>query len=253
MKITMQHKMWAWHTWSHVAFIIGLSAIIVNGQWGYLIPAFILAFMSQVFVSISLHRYLAHKSFKTGNLRDVFLRYITIWTGLGPSIMWVMAHRHHHAYADTPEDFQNPRIIGAMRSWFTVYPKFKLSPRWGKDLYSNHHNKFIYNNYFKIQFIAYILLFAINPYLCFIVLAAPAVACFHGAASIGVLTHLWGYRVHNSKDTSTNNILANILMPGEGWHNHHHARPGDYRFGHGKFEWDPPAWIIEKFFKIKHD
>lgn len=251
MNLTFQKKMWIWHIWNHIVFIFGLVAIFETSSWAFLIASVVFAFITQVFASISLHRYLAHKSFKTGPLRDIFLRYISIWSGLGPSIMWVMAHRYHHVYSDTKEDFQNPRIIGKLRSWFTVYPTLKMSPRWGKDLYGNKHNRFIYNNYFKIQFTLYVVLFLINPILCFALLAAPAVACFHGAASIGVLTHLWGYRVHDNNDSSTNNVIANILMPGEGWHNHHHAKPGDYRYGHGRFEWDPPAWVIEKFLMIK--
>lgn len=251
MNLSMQKKMWLWHIFNHIVFFIGLYFIILNQQWIYLISGLILMYISQTFASISLHRYLAHKSFKTGPIRDIFLRYITIWTGLGPSIMWVIAHRHHHAYSDTEQDFQNPRIIGAFRSWFTIYPKLNFSPRWGKDLYNNKHNRFIYNNYFKIQAILYICLFLINPYLCFSLLALPAVGCFHGAASIGVLTHMWGYRPWNSKDSSTNNWIAAIMMPGEGWHNHHHARPGDYRYGHKWWEFDPPAWVIEKFLIIK--
>lgn len=247
--MTMQQKMWVWHAWSHLCMLIGLYFIFQNSEWAYLVIGIALAIVCQIFASISLHRYLAHKSFKTGYIRDIFLRYVTIWTGLGPSIMWVIAHRHHHAHSDTDQDFQNPRIIGGLRSWFTIYPKLYFSPKWGKDLYNNKHNRFIYNHFWKIQFSLYVILFAINPYLCFTILALPAVACFHGAASIGVLTHTWGYRPDKSNDSSTNNWLANIMMPGEGWHNHHHARPGDYRYGHRWWEWDPPAFIIEKLFK----
>lgn len=246
----MQKKMWLWHAWNHLIFMIGLAYIIFTQQYLYLIPAFILSYIAQCFASISLHRYLAHKSFQTGPRRDVFLKYISIWTGLGPTFSWVMTHRHHHAHSDTEQDFQNPRVIGAFNSWFTIYPKIKLSPNLGKDLYSDKHHRFINKHYFKIQMALYTTLFLIDPILCFIIIAAPAVACFHGAAAIGTITHLWGYKVDEIKDSSRQNILANILMPGEGWHNYHHAHPRDYRFGHGNFEWDPPAFIIEKFFKI---
>lgn len=249
MKITMQHKMWAWHAWNHVLAIAALAVIVANQYWGLLLVALLLSAANAIVAAnVSLHRYLSHRSFKTGKYRDLFLRYISVWAGLGPSIMWVIAHRQHHADSDTDADYQNPRVIGKLRSWFTVYPKTNFQVRYGKDIMRCKHSKWIYNNYFKIQAGLYVSLFLINPWLPLIVLAIPMTAVFHGAAAIGVLTHIWGYRVAESSDKSTNNWLAAILSFGEGWHNWHHTHPGDHRHGHKWWEIDPPAWVIETFF-----
>lgn len=248
--MTMQQKMWMWHTFTHIVSIIGLYFIIKNEYWSYLLIALVMSFLCEVSANISLHRYLAHKSFKTGKKRDIFLKYITIWSGLGPSIMWIMAHRFHHAKSDTEEDFQNPRIVGKIKSWFTIYPIFTIPMKYASGMLNCKHNKFIYRNYFKIQFVIYLLVCLINPYMVVILLTIPSVVCFHGAAAIGVLTHLYGYRVCESNDMTTNNILASIMSSGEGWHNYHHAYPSDYRHGYLWWELDPPAFFIEKFFKI---
>jgi len=248
--MTMQQKMWLWHAWNHLLAITGLAIIIANGYWFYLIAALVLGFLCCQVANIALHRYLTHKSFKTGPLRDLFLRWSSVWAGLGPSIMWVIAHRQHHADSDQLHDYQNPRVIGNFRSWFTIYPKVNFNVAFGKDIMRCKHSRFIYKNYFKIQLGLYLLAFLISPWLAVVALAIPMTIVFHGAASIGVLTHTWGYRVAESKDLSTNNWLAAIMSCGEGWHNWHHAHPGDYRNGYSWWELDPPAWIIEKFFKI---
>lgn len=248
----MQQKMWTWHTWNHLIAIVGLYFIFSTASWGLLVAALCLGLITDLIANISLHRYLSHKSFKTGKLRDIFLRYSSIYTGLGSPIMWVIAHRQHHADSDTSDDYQNPRIIGKFRSWFTIYPKTSFRSAYGKDVIRCKHNRFIHKYYFKIQAALYISLFLINPWLPVVVMAIPMIMTFHGAAAIGVLTHTWGYRVIDSKDKSTNNWVASILSCGEGWHNYHHSRPGDYRHGHQWWEIDPPAWIIEKVF-IVHD
>jgi stearoyl-CoA desaturase (delta-9 desaturase) len=246
----MQQKMWLWHFCNQVIALVGTYFIFVNGYWGFLTVALIASMMAGLAVNVSLHRYLSHRSFKTGPIRDIFLRWWSVLAGLGPSIMWVIAHRQHHADSDTERDFQNPRVIGKFRSWFTIYPETEFKLAYAKDMLRCKHSRFIYQHYFKIQLALYMIAFVINPWLPVLLFAIPYTFAFHGAASIGVLTHLWGYRVIECKDSSTNNILASFLSFGEGWHNYHHAKPNDYRHGHLWWELDPPAWVIEKFFKI---
>lgn len=250
---TMQSKMWLWHVFTHLISIVGLFFIFYSEQLHYLLFLIPSIFIAGMFVNIGLHRYLSHRSFKTGYIRDLILRYGIILTGLGPSIMWVTAHRHHHNTSDTEEDFQNPNIIGKFRSWFTLYPKTNFPVKYGIQAARNKHNRIVYRYYFRIQLMLYSVMTLINPMLTVVLLAIPMVACFHGAAAIGVITHLWGYKVvkdENDTDHSYNNIFASILSLGEGWHNYHHSYPQDYRCGHKWWEFDPPAFIIENFLLV---
>ena len=247
----MQQRMWAWHALTHLIAVIGLVYLVLGQHWLLLALTPVFIFFSGMAVNVGLHRYISHKSFRTGPLRDVFIKYWTLFTGLGSPVMWGIAHRYHHAHSDTEKDFQNPRVIGSLRSWFTIYPQTNFGTKYATDIIKCPHNRFIHRHYFKLQFAVMALMFYINPLLVPVVLAIPFVACFHGAAAIGVLTHGSGYRVLATNDNSTNNILAAVLSLGEGWHNYHHGRPGDYRHGHQWWELDPPAWIIERFFKIQ--
>ena len=44
-------------------------------------------------------------------------------------------------------------------------------------------------------------------------------------------THVWGYRSHDTTDSSTNLWWVALLTYGEGWHNNHHAFQTSARHG----------------------
>lgn len=78
---------------------------------------------------------------------------------------------------------------------------------------------------------------------------APAALNWLFSGLVNNIAHTFGYVVRNSNNMSKNNIYIGILSMGEGWHNHHHNEPNDYRFGHRKWEFDPAARCIELFCK----
>ena len=41
-----------------------------------------------------------------------------------------------------------------------------------------------------------------------------------------------------------------LLTFGEGYHNYHHTYPGDYRNGHGRYNFDPPKWLIYSLSRV---
>jgi stearoyl-CoA desaturase (delta-9 desaturase) len=249
--MSVQIKLHLWHLFNHALAFTGLIYIGITSEYWWFIFAYTMFILSgMVGVNIGLHRYLSHKSFVTGKRRDIFLKYLSMLSGLGSPIVWVAMHRHHHATSDTIKDIQAPSTIGVLRAWFLDYNPATFGPSIVRDIMSCHHSKFIHKYYFRMLIVLYVLVACINPLLTVFLLAVPAVLSFHGAAALGVLTHLWGYRVVESKDNSYNNILASILSLGEGWHNYHHMYPTNYQQGHRWFEFDPAAHIIRWFFKI---
>jgi fatty-acid desaturase len=64
------------------------------------------------------------------------------------------------------------------------------------------------------------------------------VATWHITWSINSVTHLWGYRNYDTRDSSRNNLVMGFLANGEGWHNNHHAHPSSARHGHKWWEFD---------------
>lgn len=234
---------------NHLVLAIG---IYYTSSWNWLFLGVVMYLFVGLFAAnISMHRYISHKSFETGPLREKFLKYVSILSCFGSPISWSALHRHHHEHSDTKKDIQNPKEIGAVKSWSSLYPNTNISPKLIGDLLRDKDIKFIHNNYFKIITFIYIILFLINPMLLIWGFVFPAVLSFHGAAAIGVIPHYsWaGYKVADSKDDSVNSPLASLLSLGEGWHNYHHYKPTDYRHGHKWWEIDQSAWIIEKFLK----
>jgi stearoyl-CoA desaturase (delta-9 desaturase) len=64
------------------------------------------------------------------------------------------------------------------------------------------------------------------------------VVVWHITWSVNSLTHLWGYRNHNTSDDSRNNWFVALITFGEGWHNNHHADARSAKHGHLWFEID---------------
>lgn len=234
---------------NHIFLAIG---IFYTTEWNWIWLGIIMyIFTGLIAANISMHRYLSHKSFKTGPKRDKFLKYVSILACFGSPISWSALHRHHHAHSDTEKDIQNPKEIGALKSWSSLYPNTSISPRLVGDLLRDNDIKFIHNYYFRIVLAIYITLGLINPMILIWGFVFPAVLSFHGASAIGVIPHYkwFGYKVAESKDDSVNSPLASLLSLGEGWHNYHHHKPTDHRHGHKWWELDPSAWIIEKFLR----
>ena len=53
----------------------------------------------------------------------------------------------------------------------------------------------------------------------------------HTTWLVNSATHVWGYRTHETRDTSTNLWWVALLAYGEGWHNNHHAFQTSARHG----------------------
>lgn len=47
-----------------------------------------------------------------------------------------------------------------------------------------------------------------------------------------------------TKITARDNWVTALFTYGEGYHNFHHAFPGDYRNGVRWFDYDPTKWVI---------
>tara|TARA_B100000212_G_scaffold278502_1_gene218164 strand:+ start:2876 stop:3622 length:747 start_codon:yes stop_codon:yes gene_type:complete len=234
---------------NHLVFLTG---VWFTPNWYYVLAGFLMyLFVGLISANISMHRYISHKSFETTPYKDKFLKYVSILACFGSPISWAALHRHHHKYSDTERDIQNPKEIGALRSWSSLYPEVKISPRMVVDLMKDKDSKFIHQHYFKFIMALATVWFVIDPMLLVWCFSFPAIMSFHGASTIGVIPHYeWaGYKVANTDDDSVNSPIASLLSLGEGWHNYHHSNSSDYRHGHKWWELDPSAFIIEKIFK----
>lgn len=241
---------------NHIISVLGIFYVLWSGIPVWLFVGIIAWMFIMVFsVNISLHRFISHKSFRTGPLREKFLKYVSIISAFGSPLSWTAMHRYHHKTSGSKEDNQSPKNIGYIRAWLTMYDNISIPPTMIKDIISDRDYKFIHNHYFKILFAYVLLLYAIDPLIGIFIFSLPAALCYQAAGAFAVIPHSkkFGYTVVENlrDDDSVNSPLASVLSVGEGWHNWHHTNPGDHRHGHKSWEIDPPAWIIEKFLMLK--
>jgi stearoyl-CoA desaturase (delta-9 desaturase) len=69
-----------------------------------------------------------------------------------------------------------------------------------------------------------------------------SVLVLHSTWLVNSATHVWGYRSHETRDTSTNLWWVAIITYGEGWHNNHHAFQTSAR--HGMRWWEIDATYL---------
>lgn len=239
------------HLCNHIVAIAAIYfALQSHEYYWFLISFLVFLWVGIVGVNVSLHRYYSHLSFKTTAFKERILLYSSVLTSLGSPAMWCSVHRMHHSHSDTDQDPHNPKH-GVFKTWLGIWKPINIPKRFIVPFLKTPELKFVHKNYFLINFSILIILCLIDIRLAGFLYALPALGCFHGAQSIGVLPHLWGYRRYNVNDKSHNNWLASVLALGEGWHNNHHANPGRWWQGETWWEIDPPAFMIKHFFKVK--
>lgn len=198
-------------------------------------------------ISIGYHRLLTHKSFKTSKFWEYFC---SLWGALaftGSAIGWVGMHKDHHRFSDKPGDPHSPVVTG----WRMLVASYKYEPnRWKiRELIFDPVHVFVHKWYFGLLILWTLLWALVDPILAMHVVIIPAVISVWISTTSNYMNHKWGYRNFETSDNSRNLWINAVFTFGEGWHNNHHARPGNYDFGSGTsgkwWEFDPAARVIE--------
>lgn len=244
-----------------LGFIGSISYTLYSQEFLYWIISYLYFRVLWLFTNgIALHRYFAHKTFKTGPTRHKFLAWITVLGGVGSPFTWAIHHRHHHAYSDMPNDLHSPRenVLKSILGTWAIEPmtwwENKGVRTIPKDLYRDKTVMFITTHYYKIWTLIFVLSFLVFgwKFCLFFVMAPVGWNLFHGAIT-NCINHMsvpGSYRNYQTNDQSQNHKWINIYLLGEGLHNNHHAYPGNYNQAHAKGEFDFGAWVIKKFFAI---
>lgn len=213
--------------------------------------------LSMVGMSLGLHRYFAHRAFKTGPGMRRLLAVLGCMAGQGPVISWVAVHRRHHEYSDERGDphSPNPAHRGGGR-FATLRGLWHAHVGWLTD------HEYPNPLYYASDLVRDKSLMKLNrTYAGWVALGVliPAVAggLLHGSwlgvllgllwggpvrmflvdnsiLSINSFSHTYGSRRYRTGDNSRNNAWVALPTFGESWQNNHHAFASSARIG---LEW----------------
>jgi stearoyl-CoA desaturase (delta-9 desaturase) len=192
-------------------------------------------------ICMTYHRLLTHRSFA---VRPKWLEYALTILGCtaseGGAIHWVADHRRHHAHSDEETDVHSPVHGGFgwahMFWWMTPDITSIHTPayhaRWAPDLVKDPVHVWLDRNFIIFPLALAGLLYAIGgmPFLVW-GFFVRSVLVLHTTWLVNSATHVWGYRSHETRDSSTNLWWVALLTYGEGWHNNHHAFQTSARHG----------------------
>ena len=242
-------------TWSGViAFVIGVFLCGVMG------------------VNVGMHRLLSHRSFRTPKWFERTLATLAMCGAQETPAHWVAWHRKHHVHSDHDGDPHSPRV-GFLWSHVDWLLCDDLRPMALMNLYDKYARDIIRDPYYRwierlpqatgLIYFSHALLFAIlaggvsvatlgwNAEAARVAasvwiwgVAVRTVYVWHITWSVNSLTHLIGYRSHETKDDSRNSFLVAAMTIGEGWHNNHHHDPSSASNQHRWWEFDPVYYII---------
>lgn len=210
--------------------------------------------LNVLMITVGYHRGLAHGAVALGAASRRFVIRYGVWvTGLDPKA-WVVMHRRHHAYSDTPDDPHSPSNVGLLgipleqlRSYErTLVGLARRDPRLeafsaGLDFDISWMNRK------RVWWI---------PYALHLVVALGigalgggwllAAAYYFGMMShpiqgglVNAFGHAVGGRNFETGDDSRNNLTVALFVAGEGLQNNHHAYPRSAKFSYRA--WEPDA------------
>jgi stearoyl-CoA desaturase (delta-9 desaturase) len=185
-----------------------------------------------------LHRYFAHRAFKTSRGFQLFLGVLAACF-FGDAVGFAGKHRLHHRHADTDADVHSPRQ-GLWYCWIGHLLEERHSEQEvlaaASDLTRYPELVWLHRYYFVPGALAAGLVFLLGGYSTFVAgyVLSWCLMAIHAPALVNYVCHRGQNRRFETPDASTNNVLVGLLLFGEGWHNNHHRYPGSARAG---LEW----------------
>jgi len=238
--------------------------------WHDIVIALAFYLVSGLGVSMGLHRYFTHGSFKAVRGFKIALAVAGSLAIEGPVITWVADHRRHHKYSDKEGDPHSPWRFGndwkaltkglvfAHTGWLfdgDVTSPERFCPDWLADSDVSRISR-----WFPWMVTASLLAPALigglwsmswqGAVTAFFWASLVRVAFLHHITwSINSICHTFGKEEFEVRDKSRNVSWLAILSFGESWHNLHHADPTCARHGVLKGQIDIAArmiWLAEK-------
>jgi stearoyl-CoA desaturase (delta-9 desaturase) len=206
-------------------------------------------------ITLSYHRQIAHKSFRTPKWLEYVLAYCGALAMQGDPLEWASSHRYHHQHCDTPKDPHTPYegFWWSHAGW--LLDNEATIERVGDrsnaaELASQPFYRFMEKTYMWHIAASAAALYALGglPWLVW-GFCVRTVWVWHITWAVNSVAHCWGSQEFNTGDLSRNNWLIGILAYGEGWHNNHHAFEFSARHGLKWWQFDM-TWMVISVLKF---
>lgn len=225
--------------------LVMLCPFIADVSWQYvLIATFMFYGYSVLGISMMLHRYYSHKSFKLNPAVKWFFTTFAVLAGRGSPLGWVYIHRIHHATSDTEKDPHSPHNdTFSFVGFKPTQENKKINHFIVKELLTAAHIKI--DKYYLLLILGFLLLLlAIDYNLIFYMWAIPVFLVSVTQTMFNYFAHMKGYRNFETSDRSTNNPYLWPFILGDAWHNNHHANAQLMSTKVRNYEYDPISVLI---------
>jgi stearoyl-CoA desaturase (delta-9 desaturase) len=233
--------------------------------------ALIFYVISGLGITVGVHRYFTHGSFKANRPLRVALALAGSIAMQGPVITWVADHRRHHAFSDKEGDPHSPWLFGSgplavARGFYHSHTGWLFErdetnkQRFTPDLLADRDIVRVNDSFIALSAATLLVPAVLGGLLTWSWWGALTalfwagfvrVALLHHVTwSINSICHMLGDQPFAARDQSRNVWPLAVLSFGESWHNLHHADPTCARHGVQRGQVDISArliWIFEKF------
>jgi len=237
-----------------VFWIVQCSALLiffVSFSWGLIALSAVSHFIRAIGLTLSFHRYFAHRAFQMNRLARF------VWAFIGTAAMqkgplwWAGHHVNHHRYADRDGDPHSPMVSGvyyAHIGWFLNDTKHEHLPPSNpvmRDFAKAPEIVWLNSWFWFPPLLLAIAMFLIGgmPWLIW-GFCLPTMTLAHATFAINTVNHMFGSRRFDTIDESRNNALTAFFAVGEGWHNNHHRYQRSARNGFYWWEFDLTWYVI---------
>lgn len=209
-------------------------------------------FLRAIGLTLTYHRYFAHRAFKMGRVTQFVWAYIAASAMQKGPLWWAGHHVTHHKFADREGDPHSPIISGfyyAHVGWFLNDVRHDRLPETNPVIrdFGKYPELRLLDEFYWVP----PLLLAIGLYVTgglqwlawgFLL---PTTTLAHATFAINTINHLYGSRRFDTVDESRNNVITAVFAAGEGWHNNHHRYQRSARNGFYWWEVDPTWYVIK--------
>jgi stearoyl-CoA desaturase (delta-9 desaturase) len=236
--------------------------------WSDVLLSFVFYAVAGHGITVGLHRYLTHGSFKAKRPLRIALATAGSLAIEGPAIRWVADHRKHHKFSDKEGDPHSPWRYGdsvpalikglwhAHMGW--LFDVEQTSQRqYAPDLLRDDDIVRVSRAFPLLALASLVLPPILGGLLTWSWHGALTAFFWAGLVRVGLLHHVtWsinsichamGERPFESRDRSGNVWWLAVLSMGESWHNLHHADPTCARTGVLRGQVDSGARVIQLF------